>query len=609
MNMPEDAKGETPAPRAFWIWPAAAISGGILALAYPGVNAAPALWLWMFPLLAALWLPGRVGKAKAFGLGWLAGFVCHFIVLRWLRDIFNAGPALSMVAWIMLPAYLGLFTGLWAVFATTVGRLARNRLLPAMVPVPAGRPAVPMMPAGSVAGSLALPALHALKIAAINAAAWVILEWFRGWFLTGFGWNGLGVAMHQNLALAQMAEFVGVSGLAFLPVFVSICAFATMWRIHQRMRAGSKGAALNLDFTVGMAVLVGWFLFGVSRTMRPVAHDLPTLGIAVVQRNIPQELKWDPTLAIPHTRGYLDAFAAAMRQRSLDREASIEAAMKHGGEIHINLAAPALVILPESALPFYLEDPVVEEFRRAVFDITGQGTWLVTGINDAEPGLEPVYFNTIAAMKDADGPVISYRKRNLVPFGEYLPMRWFPPMRWLAGQALPGDFSAGTSTEPMPIAASTGNLSLIPLICFEDTLGRHARLFARAGQPQILCNTTNDGWFRDPAAATQHAANAMFRCIELRRPMVRAANTGLSVVYDSTGKVIAEIRDPATGSPQIEQVMFADVPLDPNPPVTFFARFGDVFSFACGGLAVLAAILYRLGRRGQGSSASTAPSP
>lgn len=601
--MAEDLSDDAPAPgrRTMWVWPAAALAGAILALAYPGWNAGPALWFWMFPLLAALWLPPAIGKGKAFLLGWLAGFVFHFIVLRWLRDIFNAGPVLSKVGWLALSAYLGMFAGLWAVFATTVGRLARDRLLPERAATPEGRSVAPVLPASPSAGALAAPALHALRVAATNAAAWVFLEWFRGWFLTGFGWNGLGVAMHQNLALAQMAEFVGVSGLSFLPVFVSICAFATVWRIHQRMRAGHKGAVLNLDFTLGMAVLVGWFLFGVSRTMEStrLGPSAPAIEIAIIQRNIPQELKWEPGLAMDHTKGYLDAFAAAMQRREDAWETTVEAAMKRGGEVQLSLAGPEIVLMPESALPFYLEDPVVEEFRGALFDIAGQGTWLVTGINDALPGVDPVYFNTIAAMKDADGPVVSYRKRNLVPFGEYLPMRWFAPMRWLAGDAIPGDFTAGTSTEPMPLATRTGRINLIPLICFEDTLGRHARMFARRGDAQILCNTTNDGWFKDPAAAMQHAANAMFRCIELRRPMVRAANTGLSCVYDATGKVVARIVD-ANGSPQVAGVLFARVPLAANPPLTFFARFGDVFSFACGGLALLATLGHCVLRRRSG---------
>ena len=150
-----------------------------------------------------------------------------------------------------------------------------------------------------------------------------------------------------------------------------------------------------------------------------------------------------------------------------------------------------------------------------------------------------------------------------------------------------------------------GNVDIIPAICFEDTLGRHTRLFIRPGRAQVIVNTTNDGWFSDPAAALQHAADARLRCIETRRPMVRAANTGWSGVVDATGVVRAEIIDASSGSTQIAGNLIAEVELDRNPPLTFHTRFGDVFSFACG-FAAMAALLARW--RNSATRASRVPS-
>ena len=556
------------APR--WPWLAAAASGLLLSLAYPNWDVPAMVWFWMFPLLAALWAPAvPVKPGRAFGLGWVAGFVCQFLVLRWLRDIHGAGP-LSVVGWILLPAYLACFSGLWAVFAATAGRLAK----------------------AVETESRFSPSAAGIRAAALNAAAWVFLEWFRGWFLGGFGWNGLGVPMQANAAMVQMAEITGAIGLSFLPVFLSVALYSAATRIHQRVRRGEAKAALNLDFTAAMALVVVWFLFGAARLVGLRAPEGgEQVRVLILQRNIPQDLKWDPALALDHARGYLDAAENALQEHEAERQQRVETALASEGEIQINLSPVEWILMPESALPFYLFEPVIGDFRDEMRAIAGNNASIVTGINDAEPGEKPRMFNTIAVLAGEAEP-ITYRKRNLVPFGEYLPLRWFPPMEWLAGKVVPGDFTPGESTEPLVVKSRAGEVDLIPAICFEDTLGRHTRLFVRPGRAQVIVNTTNDGWFADPAAALQHAADARLRCIETRRPMVRAANTGWSGVVDATGVIRAEIIDKQTGSPQIAGHLIAEVPLDRNPPLTFHSRFGDVFSFACG-FAALAAVIAR----------------
>lgn len=565
---PSEAAPPTRSPR--WPWFATAASGLLLSLAYPDWDVPALVWFWMFPLLAALWAPSApVRPRRAFALGWVAGFVCQFLVLRWLRDIHGAG-ALSIVGWILLPAYLACFTGLWSLFAATVGRLAK----------------------AAATESRFSPAAAGIRAAALNAAAWVFLEWFRAWFLGGFGWNGLGVPMQANAAMVQMAEITGAIGLSFLPVFLSVALYSAATRIHQRVRLGEAKAALNLDFTAAMALVVVWFLFGAARLVGLRApEEGEKVQVLILQRNIPQDLKWDPALALDHARGYLDAAENAFAEHEMKRQKRVEAALAAEGEIQINLSPVEWILMPESALPFYLFEPVIGDFREEMRAIAGEDISIVTGINDAEPGDNPRMFNTIAVLAGEADPV-TYRKRNLVPFGEYLPLRWFPPMEWLAGKVVPGDFTPGESAEPLVVKSRAGEVDIIPAICFEDTLGRHTRLFVRPGRAQVIVNTTNDGWFADPAAALQHAADARLRCIETRRPMVRAANTGWSGVVDATGVVRAEIIDQQTGSPQIAGHLIAEVPLDKNPPLTFHSRFGDIFSFACG-FAALAALIAR----------------
>ena len=121
-------------------------------------------------------------------------------------------------------------------------------------------------------------------------------------------------------------------------------------------------------------------------------------------------------------------------------------------------------------------------------------------------------------------------------------------------------------------------VQVIPLICFEDTDGRLARKFVR-NAPQLLVNCTNDGWFLQSEENEQHLANAIFRCVELRRPMARAANTGVTCVIDANGRINKEDRlsDPRLGV-FTKGTLMREIRLARNPPETFYARHGDVFS-------------------------------
>jgi apolipoprotein N-acyltransferase len=171
-----------------------------------------------------------------------------------------------------------------------------------------------------------------------------------------------------------------------------------------------------------------------------------------------------------------------------------------------------------------------------------------------------------------------YRKVHLVPFGEYLPLRGVPGVQALLGGVLPGDFDPGISTEPLTLEKPAG-VQLIPLVCFEDTVGRLARKFVRPS-PQLLVNLTNDGWFLQSNENEVHLANAIFRCIELRRPMARACNTGVTCFIDAQGRIGRgdKLVDAKTGSVFVKGVLPKEVLLNKEPVTTFYARFGDVFA-------------------------------
>jgi apolipoprotein N-acyltransferase len=156
-----------------------------------------------------------------------------------------------------------------------------------------------------------------------------------------------------------------------------------------------------------------------------------------------------------------------------------------------------------------------------------------------------------------------------------------------------GSFTPGTSYEPLPIPNRTGAcISAIPTVCFEDTVPRLVRHFVRPG-PQVIVNVTNDGWFKESPAADQHFANARMRTIELRRPMIRCANTGVSAAIDSTGST----GHPDTGKPQLlvdakgshftRGSLLTDLAIPIHPVFTLYARIGDwgVITLALAALA------------------------
>jgi apolipoprotein N-acyltransferase len=210
---------------------------------------------------------------------------------------------------------------------------------------------------------------------------------------------------------------------------------------------------------------------------------------------------------------------------------------------------------------------------------------LIYGVNELEaeksgeelvPKSEGRAYNSIAVMSPED-ELQTYRKRHLVIFGETIP--FVDSLPWLkkiyeqqAGVEFGGSFTPGDSLEPLPIMAGATQLGAIPTICFEDTVGRLTRKFLRPG-PQVIINVTNDGWFKESAAAAQHFANARFRAIELRRPMLRCANSGVSAAIDSTGA--AQTLVDARGSHFTRGSLLTDLKIPLRPSATLFGLIGD----------------------------------
>lgn len=543
---------------------AAIASGLILSFAYPRWNLSFLVGLWMLPLLWSLWNraddPGKK-QPRPFWLGCLAGLAFFIPNLWWVRHssrvIHGAvdhswagfGPELLGLAAVAgLAGYCAVYFGLWAWFAA---RFAKPRDERCFSP------------------NTIVSSLDSLRCAFLGGAFWCGCEWLRGLVFTGFGWNGLGVALHQQTRLIQIADVIGVSGLSFVIVFVSIVLFLVARRMRHGYREGRRHR-LQLDLIAAALLIAFTVIYGISRERQSDGDAIP-LKAAMIQGHVPQAVKWSGEQAPEIYQRYADL--TRLHAGARDGESPVD-----------------LVIWPEGALPIpLLANPEIAADHERYFNsiLSLGGFSLLTGCELPAPNRR--MFTSASLFRGSFASRQHYHKVHLVPFGEFLPFRDTFPFSLLA-RVLPGDFVRGPATEPLNLEQPS--LQIIPLICFEDTVGRVARRFVR-DEPQVIVNLTNDGWFLQSAEPEMHLANAVFRCIELRRPMVRAANTGVTCSIDTRGRIGPgdRLEDPATGSTFIEGVLQKEIAVPKNPPRTVYARFGDAFSVSCLVLAGLAAVL------------------
>ncbi|MCX7371632.1 MAG: apolipoprotein N-acyltransferase [Alphaproteobacteria bacterium] len=338
------------------------------------------------------------------------------------------------------------------------------------------------------------------------SAAWVLAEMLRGVMFTGFPWNLLGTVWAFHPLPLQPASVIGVHGLSLLTVFLACLPALRDWRW----------------LAAGGAVLACWIGFGAWRLAQP---EPPHQGVrlVLVQANVAQDLKWRQDQRMPIFQRYL----------ALTELGTLATRAAHPD-------VPVLAIWPETASPFLLAQDA--EARRLAAAALAPGAQLLAGSMRAEWGPDgrlSRVFNSLVGVNDAAEVTAVYDKWHLVPFGEYMPLGGLIPIRMVVGGM---DFSAGSGMTSLSLHG-IGNFS--PLICYEVIFP--GRVTGRE-RPQWLLNVTNDAWFGFSAGPFQHLASARLRAVEEGLPMVRAAQTGISVIYDPYGREVARIDLGRTGT-------------------------------------------------------------
>lgn len=398
------------------------------------------------------------------------------------------------------------------------------------------------------------------------AGVWVVIEWTRSWILGGFPWLPLAASQWERSSILQIAAYTGAYGVSFVLVMMNLGFGAYA---HRLFREGATGInKRSQEFFLALFLLLTCVCVHFQESFNRRGYSVPLARIAIVQPKIPQEVKWDPTRAT--------AILEVLTQSTLEAAAS----------------KPDLILWPEAVTPLAVRG---DETARAFVEslVKRANVPLLLGSVAVENPGQPTeaWFNGAFLVTPADGVVSSYyAKRRLVPFGEYVPLR--PLLGWI-GKFVPigGDFLAGDSPAPMLTSLRGQSVVFGPLICYEDTYSELAR-FSTLGGASVLAVLTNNGWFGEGGAAFQHAAHAVLRAVETRRPVLRCGNAGWSGWIDEFGAIRATLtNDQGTiyyrGSKAIDVTRDARW-IDKN---SFYVEYGNWFVLLSAGLAAGGVIL------------------
>ena len=495
----------------------AVVSALLLILSFPGFNFWILAWVALIPLFFAI--EGQK-PLKAFLMAYLTGFIFFLGTIYWLIHV-------TLPGMLAVVAYLALYFGLFGLIIT-------------LAPSPRWG-----NPTSEMGGRLFF-----------IPAAWVALEWARSYVFTGFGWALLGYSQSRNLPIIQIADVTGTYGVSFLIVMFNIATFSAIknFRKHKEYIIPVIMAAVLVTAVLGYGLLRLNNVFTGER-----------LKVAVAQGNIPQDQKWDERF----TGLIIERYGALTGASALEK--------------------PDLIIWPETSVPGFIEDQrSLLEWVRGLAKLADAPLLVGAPRYEAVDGRELYYNSAFLFLKD--GSIAGhYDKMHLVPFGEYVPLKdLFFFVHRFAPRPI-GDFVEGKEftvlrfTVKRSVKEKDYSWKLVKkvgfgcLICFEDIFPDLARSFVR-NNADFLVNITNDAWFGRSSAAYQHAQASVFRAVENRVNVVRAANTGLSCFIDQKGRIVSKVskedKDLFIDGFNAHEIVLSRAR-------TVYTAYGDIFAYLC----------------------------
>lgn len=476
-----------------------ALSGILLALAFPKFNLFWLAWFALVPLFIAL------GNTKNWKESLLCGFcfgsVFFGIHLFWLNSLFRFVGWWVLLGWVGLILFQTLFILLFAV----IFRLFVSDFLASRMTLDIFQPEVTALVGGCRKDSMLISTLKRSGYVVLVAALWIFIEWLRAWGPFGVTGGVVGYTQVKMLPLIQIASFSSVYGVSFIVVIfnVSLALFMVNHKKWQPLFVSVMIIALCFGYGMRVIDSRGETTKSISDILR---GSIKTVKLSLIQPNIDQKDKLDTSMI-------MSTFNINDR---LTRKAVFS-------------SQPDIVIWPETAIfAFLLDDPILLAKVKKLLIETH--TWLITGIPFQKDGKA---YNSIVSISPRGEVVSRYDKGQPVPFGEYLPFRklLYPLLKGVG--YYDGEFSA--NKDSLPIEAD--RLKIAAAICFESTFPSLIRNRVNKDSDFILV-LTNDAWFGDSAAPYYHINTGVFRAIENRKYFIQVGNTGVSAVIDPYGRVL-----------------------------------------------------------------------
>ncbi len=374
---------------------------------------------------------------------------------------------------------------------------------------------------------------------------WIALDYLKTIGFLAFPWGILAYSQYKNLLFIQSASIFGIWGIDLIMLYGN----AVLAVFFARMLSGKKNS-MRVCIVHGLIVviLIGLsFIFGITKRAEEKKGFSDFIRVALIQANL------DPWS--PHVRENL-----ATEMRLTNRALA---------------GNPDIVVWSESSVPFYYRYHLKENNKYAEMMhnyVAGVNRPFVFGTVDLDGerrnGRYVGDFYNVAIIYNGGELKGVYRKIHLVPFGEWFPYkRLFPFVTKILENAGAGDFNPGRDFTVF----QTGDISFNVLICFEDVFGNLARKFVLRGSDLII-NITNDAWTGSPKAEVQHYVKSIFRAIENRKSLVRAANGGVTACIDPYGRELYRLPLFTSG------YLVCDVPVLTGDTVTFYTRHGDLLA-------------------------------
>ncbi len=471
----------------------ALLAGALLPLAFSPFHLFP-LAVLAPALLFLVWLDATL--SRAFRRGWLFGV-----------GMFGVG-----ISWIYVAIHDFGHTNMPLAVFITGGFVAFLALFPALL----GYTVTRFFPAQNESGN---KRSEIAKLLLVFPASWTLFEWIRSWILTGFPWLNLGNSQ-IDAPLAGLAPLVGVYGISLATAFSAALLVC--------LAVAEKSTKLRALFT--LAILWGFAgLLGQTVWTQPLGKPL---DVALIQGNIPQDVKWRPE----------------QQQRTLDLYSDLT---RHHWDSD-------LILWPEAALPAFYHEVADNYLAQLQSEARARGTDLLIGL----PVLDQTtgrYYNSVMSLGQRQG---FYHKQHLVPFGDYVPLQ--EVLRGLIGFFdLPmSGFSPGTSGQRLlQVAGHKVGIS----ICYEDVFGEE--VIRNLPEASLLVNATNNAWYGDSLAPPQHLQMSRMRALETGRSVLRVTTNGISAIINPKGKIVAR-------SPQFETYVITGS-VQPMQGATPYVRMGN----------------------------------